>query len=42
MKLGGSLVRDVPAAVVSPLSDEMQKLDRNVADAKQFLLASLP
>ena len=40
--LGSSLVREAPAVAMSPLSDEMQKLDRNLVDAKKFLLASLP
>ena len=42
IELGGSLVREAPAVAMSPLSDEMQKLDRNLVDAKKFLLASLP
>ncbi len=42
IELGRSLVREVPAAAVSPLSDEMQKIDRNMTEAKQFLLASMP
>jgi hypothetical protein len=42
IELGGSLVREAPDVAMSPLSDEMQKLDRNLVDAKKFLLASLP
>ena len=42
LDLGGSLMREAPAVVLSPLSDEMQQLDRHLADTGQFLLASLP
>jgi hypothetical protein len=42
LDLGGSLVSQAPELALSPLSDEMQKLDRNLADTGKFLLASLP
>ena len=40
--LGGRFVREAPAVAMAPLSDEMQKLDHNLTDAGNFLLASLP
>jgi hypothetical protein len=42
LDLGGSLMSQAPELALSPLSDEMQKLDRNLADTGKFLLASLP
>jgi hypothetical protein len=42
LELGGSLMRQAPAAAMSPLSDEMQKLDRDLEDTERFLLATLP
>ena len=42
LELGGSMVREAPAAVLSPLSDELQRLDRDLLKTGQFLLASLP
>ena len=42
LDLGGKLVREMPDAALSPLSDEMQRLNRDLTNAQQFLLASLP
>jgi|ERR1017187_1129445 hypothetical protein len=42
LELGGRLAREAPAAALSPLSDEMQRLDRDLFNTGQFLLASLP
>jgi len=42
LELGGSLMREAPAAAISPLSDEMARLDRDLASTEQFLLATLP
>jgi hypothetical protein len=42
LELGGSLIREAPAAVMSPLSDEMQRLERDWDNAKRFLFATLP
>jgi hypothetical protein len=42
LELGGSLVRGAPAAVLTPLTDEMERLERDWTRTEQFLLASLP
>jgi hypothetical protein len=42
IELGGNLVHEAPDIVMAPLSEEMRKLDDNLAAAKTFLLASLP
>ena len=42
LDLGGKLVREMPDAALSPLSDEMQRLNLDLASAQKFLLASLP
>jgi hypothetical protein len=42
LELGGNLVRETPAAAMSPLSDELQRLDRDLVNTEQFLFASLP
>jgi len=42
LELGGTLIREAPTVALSPLSDELQRLNRNLADTGQFLLASLP
>ena len=42
LDLGGKLVREMPDAALSPLSDEMQRLNRDLTNAQKFLLASLP
>jgi hypothetical protein len=42
LELGGDWVRGAPSVALSPLSDEMERLDRDWARTEQFLLASLP
>ncbi|MDB6110600.1 MAG: hypothetical protein JWR69_2350 [Pedosphaera sp.] len=42
LDLGGKLMQSAPAVVMSPLSDEMQSLNRDLANTKEFLAASLP
>ena len=42
LELGGSLMRGAPAAALSPLSEEMERLERDWARTEEFLLASLP
>jgi hypothetical protein len=42
LEFGGTLIREAPDVALSPLSDELQRLNRNLADTGQFLLASLP
>jgi hypothetical protein len=42
LHLGDQVVRTIPSAVVAPLSDELQRLNRDLDKTAQFLLASLP
>ena len=42
LELGGTLMREMPDAALSPLSEEMQRLNLDLASAQKFLLASLP
>ena len=42
LETGGQLIHEMPDAALSPLSDEMQRLNRDLDGAKKFLLASLP
>jgi hypothetical protein len=42
LELGGGLIREAPAAALSPLSDERQRLERDWDNAKRFLFATLP
>jgi hypothetical protein len=42
LELGGSLMSQAPAAAMSPLNDEMERLGRDLADAKKFILSSVP
>lgn len=42
VETGGKLVRELPEAALSPLNDEMLRLNRDLANAQEFLLASLP
>jgi len=42
LELGGNLVREAPAIALAPLSEEMQRLDRDLVNTKEFLLACLP
>jgi hypothetical protein len=42
LEIGGNLVRAMPGEALSPLSDEMIRLNRDLTNAQNFLLASLP
>lgn len=42
VETGGKLVRELPDAALSPLNDERLRLNRDLANAQKFLLASLP
>jgi hypothetical protein len=42
LQLGDQMVRTMPSAVVSPLSDELERLNRDLDKTAKFLLASLP
>jgi hypothetical protein len=42
LETGGQIARTAPSAVVAPLSDELQRLNRDLDNAAQYLLASLP
>jgi hypothetical protein len=42
LETGDTLVRIVPGATLSPLNEEMLKLNRDLDGTKKFLLASLP
>ena len=42
LETGGEIVRTVPSITVSPLSDELARLNRDVTNAQNYLLASLP
>ena len=42
LETGGRLVREMPDAALSPLNEEMRRLDRDLSNVQKFLLASLP
>ena len=42
LEMGGQVTRAVPAAVVTPLADELARVNRDLDSTAQFLLASLP
>ena len=42
LETGDELVQAAPTAALAPLSDEMRRLDRDVTNAQNYLLASLP
>ena len=42
LQLGDQMVRSMPSAMVAPLSDELDRLNRDLDRTAQFLLASLP
>jgi hypothetical protein len=42
LQVGGEMARAVPSAVVNPLADELNNLNRDLDNTAQFLLASLP
>ena len=42
LEMGGQLAQTVPSAVVAPLSDELERLNQDLTNTAQFILASLP
>jgi hypothetical protein len=42
LQVSGEMARAVPSAVVSPLADELKKLNLDLDNTAQFLLSSLP
>jgi hypothetical protein len=42
LEMSGQLVQTMPSAVVAPLSDELERLNRDLDNTAQFILASLP
>ena len=42
LEMGGQMAQAMPSAVVAPLADELERLNRDLANTAQFLLASLP
>jgi hypothetical protein len=42
LDLGGEMARAVPSVVITPLSNELDRLNRDLNNTAQFLLASLP
>jgi len=42
LELSSQLAQTVPPAVVAPLSDELERLNRDLDNTAQFILASLP
>ncbi len=42
LEMSGVLAQRVPSAVVAPLSDELERVNRDLDNTAQFVLASLP
>ena len=42
LEMGGQLAQAMPAAVVAPLSDELERLNKDLDHTAEFVLASLP
>jgi hypothetical protein len=42
LEIGGQMAQSMPGAVVAPLADELARLNRDLNNTAQFLLASLP
>ena len=42
LEMSSQLAQTVPSAVVAPLSDELERLNRDLDNTAQFILASLP
>ncbi|MCX6923428.1 MAG: hypothetical protein NT154_09515 [Verrucomicrobia bacterium] len=42
LELGGQIARTAPGAVFAPLTDELARLNRDLDNTAQFLLASVP
>ena len=42
LEMSSQLAQTVPSAVVAPLSDELERLNQDLTNTAQFILASLP
>jgi len=42
LEMGSQMAHVMPSAVVSPLADELEKVNRDLDSTAQFILASLP
>ena len=42
LQLGNSIVTEAPVAAISPISEEIQRLDLDLAATQQFILATIP
>ena len=42
LEIGGQMTLAVPSAMVAPLTEELQRLNRDLDNTTKFLLASLP
>jgi hypothetical protein len=42
LEIGGQMAQAMPSAMVAPLADELARLNRDLNNTAQFLLASLP
>lgn len=42
LEMGSQMAHAMPSAVVSPLADELEKVNRDLNSTAQFILASLP
>jgi hypothetical protein len=42
LDMGGQMAQRAPSAMVAPLSDELERLNRDLDNTAQFLLASVP
>jgi len=42
LEMSSQLAQTVPSAVVAPLSDELERLNRDLDNTAEFILASLP
>jgi hypothetical protein len=42
LEMGGQVARAVPSSVVNPLADELARVNQDLDNTAQFLLASLP
>jgi hypothetical protein len=42
LEMGGQITRTIPDAMVSPLTDELERVNQDLTSTANFLLASLP
>jgi hypothetical protein len=42
LEMGGQITRTIPDAMMSPLTDEWERVNRDLTSTANFLLASLP